>query len=125
MSDRSLPGIQQPRGNPKRQWLIALGGFIALCVIVGGCSALTSMNREPYDPNNKAEAIAQCEARVEQDLKSPTTADFDSTASGYGTWTVTGTVDAENSFGAMVRATYGCTVIVSGQNIRVSLDSFD
>lgn len=94
-------------------------------IFVVGCAALTSTNREPYDPTNKLEAIAQCEATVEDPLKSPSTAEFDSQASGYGTWSVTGTVDAENSFGAMVRSNYECTVIIDGASIRVRLDSFE
>jgi hypothetical protein len=80
---------------------------------------------EAYDPDNRLEAISQCEDLVGQQLKSPTSADFNSTATGPGTWTVTGTVDAENSFGATVRAEYQCTVTVVGERITRKIDFFE
>lgn len=112
MSDRALPGVHEkprPSGAQKYALFVVLGVVVAL--IIGGIVA--SSIGGTYDPNNAAEAISQCEARIERELKSPATADFNSTASGSGTWTVTGTVDAENGFGATVRAKYQCTVVVN------------
>jgi hypothetical protein len=113
LSDRDLPGIQ-PDGKKKGFGCLGCLGVLAGFVILfGGCTALMSMNQEEYDPNNEYEVISQCEARIEEQLKSPATAKFDSTATGSGTWTVRGTVDAENSFGATVRSNYECTVVVN------------
>ena len=46
-------------------------------------------------------------------------------ATGYGTWTVTGTVDAENSFGATVRSSFQCTVVITGDTARTTINKFD
>ena len=105
-----------------------LGIFILMSVGIGACTAITASNQEPYDPNNSSEAIIQCEDRVEALLKAPTTAEFDSNATGGGSdrvWTVTGTVDAENSFGAKVRSDYGCTVTMHEDSATTSVDYFN
>lgn len=74
---------------------------------VAGCSS-NSPDR------GSEESIAQCETRIERLLKAPATADFNSTASTNGTeWTVKGDVDSQNSFGANVRSTYQCTVVIN------------
>ncbi len=61
-----------------------------------------------------------CEQFVKDRLKSPATADFsdtDATSNGSEAWTVTGAVDSENGFGALIRNTYVCTVHhTSGDN---------
>lgn len=67
------------------------------------------------DPDGGGEFGARdvCEQFVKDRLKSPSTADFSDTAAspnGLQSWTVLGAVDSENSFGAMIRNTYICTV---------------
>jgi hypothetical protein len=117
MSDRMLPGIHDGKSKSTGcgpGCLVIVVAIIVLGVVVG---VIGSMNQhDPYDPNNRLEAIAQCEARIEEQLKAPSTAEFNSDASGNGTWTVTGTVDAENSFGATIRSEYQCTVKVTGED---------
>jgi hypothetical protein len=52
---------------------------------------------------------------VNANLKAPSTASLSSTARGSdGKYTVTGQVDAENSFGAKVRNSYQGAVSISG-----------
>lgn len=54
-----------------------------------------------------------CEASVKEKLKAPTTAQFnDSSRPTYsgGNWTWTSHVDAQNSFGAMVRTPFLCEI---------------
>jgi len=75
-----------------------------------------------YDSNNAYEAVSQCESRIEGMLKSPATARFDSKATGSGTWTVNGTVDSENSFGATVRSSYQCTVVINGDRATTTVN---
>jgi hypothetical protein len=58
-------------------------------------------------------AYRACERAVESQLKSPSTADFSgatgSTITSSGdTYKVSGTVDSENGFGAMVRSGFSC-----------------
>lgn len=122
MADRTPPGIREPKGGNRRVAFGCLGIFVGLLVLVGGCTAIASMNQTPYDPNNSREAIAQCEARIEAELRAPATAEFDSSASGSGTWKVTGTVDAENGFGAMIRNDFQCTVVVDGDQLTTTID---
>lgn len=127
MSDRLLPGIQ-PSGDKKRNpwpWILVAG-----CVVIGAISAgyaITAGGDDEYQSNTSYEAIAQCEAAIEERLKAPATADFNSTATGDGTWTVIGTVDAENGFGAMIRSSYQCSVIIDEEEdtARVRVDSFE
>jgi len=114
MSDRSLPGKHETPAEASRRGWVAAGLVVVIGLGFAGCIALTSMGGDDdYDMNNEYEAVSQCEARVEKLLKAPSTAQFDSSATGSGTWTVTGTVDAENSFGASVRSSYGCTVVMN------------
>lgn len=94
--------------------------FVIIGIAVGGGNA-------QHDEHHDLESIAQCETQVGKMLKAPATADFDSstTAAGDSRWTVTGTVDAENSFGATVRASYGCTVVMNDDTATTTVDYFD
>ena len=131
-SSRTPPGIQAPGGASKtgcgKGCLYVLGGFV---VLVGISAAIGFGSAGDSDDapsmNNSYEAIAQCEARIDKLLKAPATADYntDATGSGAGPWTVTGTVDAENSFGANVRADYGCTVTMQGDMATTAVDYFN
>lgn len=113
-----------PEPSPKKHgtaWFIAtvIVGVVIIALAFSACGG----GDEPYDANNKSEVIAQCEAQVKDHLKSPSTAEFNTSATGSGTWTVTGTVDSENSFGGMVRADFQCTVTVNEDTITTKIDS--
>jgi hypothetical protein len=128
VSDRSLPGIQPPAGKKKRSplaWGVMIASLLILAVIIG--FSVFGGSKSDYDSDTSYEAIAQCEAAIKERLKAPSTADFNSSAVGGGTWTVTGTVDAENSFGAKVRTNYQCSVIIDNEKdtARVRIDSFE
>ena len=99
----------------------ALGLIVVIFIAIGSAMG-GSEPEEPYDPNWSGEAISQCEDLVTQNLKAPSTAKFDTQATGGGTWIVTGTVDSENSFGATLRADFQCTVIMEGEDIKRRLD---
>ena len=82
-------------------------------------------NQAQHDPdrgNNEFAAAQACEVVVERQLKAPASAEFTSVAVGGGPWTVQGTVDSQNSFGAMIRTTYECTVTIrdGGSNTTVT-----
>jgi hypothetical protein len=101
-------------------------GVLLLVAVLYGCgSALgdDSGSGSGDDSVDRFTAEVMCERFVEDNLKSPSTAEFDSTGSGAGKhWTVTGTVDSENSFGAMMRNDYSCELTYEG-NDRWRLDS--
>jgi hypothetical protein len=104
--------------------------FILTVVVVSIIGGLSSCGKTPSTNSNNTrfEAVAQCEARVSSMLKAPSTAKFDSQARSSATstsaWAVTGTVDSENSFGAMLRSNFSCTVAIHGESATVSVDSF-
>jgi hypothetical protein len=107
----------------KATWLIAL----VIVVGVGGCSAWVA-NRgssPPSETGKRLDAGRTCENFVKDRLKAPSTADFgDRDVSGSaGTYTVTSTVDADNSFGAKLRSNYTCQVHESADGKNWVLDS--
>lgn len=63
------------------------------------------------DAGDAGTARYACEERVKNSLKSPSTADFSGvTTTGSGPYSVTGDVDSQNGFGAMVRSSFSCSV---------------
>lgn len=75
------------------------------------------------DEPNRFEAIRYCEDAVRDRLTSPSTAEFDSEATDSNPYRVSGTVDAENGFGATVRNDFSCTVTITGDSFRVTVDA--
>ena len=63
-----------------------------------------------------------CQEWVKDKLKAPSTAKFSETSSTGGpqSWSMTGAVDSENSFGAMVRAAWTCNIRLDGDTWRGS-----
>lgn len=103
---------------------IVLGVVLAV-VVLAGCNT----GGGGIAPGSQGEtgAYNACKKFVKDDLKAPSTASFaDHTVSQDATtYTVTGGVDAENSFGAKIRNTYTCTVTDTGdswhlENVDVS-----
>lgn len=100
--------------------LWAFVGFPLL--IAGGCTVLAITAGDGDDQAvTDGEVRRQCETWVEDQLKAPATADFTDgsvTADGASSWTVTGAVDAENSFGALVRSDWTCDIRLEGDTWR-------
>lgn len=77
-----------------------------------GNTAQTSRN-----PNDDVMAQVVCEKWVKTQLKAPATAQFDTatrTSLGNDRYHISGPVDAENGYGALIRNTYDCTVAFTG-----------
>lgn len=99
-----------------------------LIVLVVACTAFSGKSSNS-GTSQRIIAITAAKMAVEEHLKSPSTADFCSqsemTISNSGnSWTVSGYVDAENSFGATVREYWTVTMTVSGEtakNVTVSI----
>lgn len=85
--------------------------IIGAVVLVIGCFGFYQLSQGKAKPDDNG-AIAICRTFVKRQLKSPSTAGFSSerATNDGATWTVTGSVDAENSFGAKLRTAYVCTV---------------
>lgn len=95
---------------------LAAAAFAAIALLSGCTPAAPSA---PFParsvPSYSDQAIGFCQDLVEGRLKAPATAQFHATASPAdaanpesGPWTITGTVDSENSFGALLRMNWVC-----------------
>lgn len=101
------------------KWLV--GAAVVVSAIAGFVIYNSSANTAARDIKARMEvapslAERACQRQVEEQLKSPRTAKFnDLYAQGDGNYrfTVTGTVDAENSFGALVRSEIICDITVT------------
>lgn len=110
--------------NPKqtkRQNIItgAITAFIML-LLVYKCSG-DSPRSDPSVEEKKNEAAVYCKMLVQDRLKSPKSADFpwviQATAGPNDTYSVVSYVDAQNSFGAMIRTNYLCRVKYNGGGV--------
>jgi len=88
-----------------------------MAVIPAACASGAS-----DDTPSKYEVQAVCEEWVKKQLKAPGTAKFSDHATSGGpiSWTVTGSVDAENSFGALLRSSWTCDIRLDGDTWRGS-----
>lgn len=96
---------------------------LAAIVLVLVWAVMPSRSGDSGDdpPTQKMGAQTACEDMVKDKLKSPSSAKFsDVTTTGVGPWTVTGHVDADNSFGAAIRGTWTCTVRLDGDYFKGS-----
>ncbi len=107
-------GVQIADRAPKVQappWFLAAAGLAGLAVAL----VWTLSPSQPSAPG-ASDAITKCERKIRDQLKAPSTAEF-SSVRYTGTspkWVVRGDVDAQNSFGAMLRSSWLCTATVNG-----------
>lgn len=110
----TAPPPSQPAHKPPLSWfakfMIATPFVLVVAGVMGYFSTQGQM--DPDRGNSDVAAIYACEDAVAQNLKSPASADFNSSASGGGPWVVQGTVDSENSFGALLRSSFECSVTI-------------
>jgi hypothetical protein len=114
--------------KPLRPWWWRYSGGLTILALILGFAivGVISNSRAGGDSlsDNLLEAKSSCESRVKDQLKSPSTAKFDSEAHGTGPFTVDGFVDSANSFGAMVRSDFSCKVRVESDANYVAITSF-
>lgn len=101
LTDPAKSGLNAPVG----------GGFallvVAVMAVVFAWSAWGPENKD----DDKLTAEVSCQQAVERELKAPSTASFTRLRmieAGPDGYLVSGTVDAENSFGGTVRMSWGC-----------------
>jgi hypothetical protein len=99
--------------------------LIGVIVLIGIVVAVVS-STAPHQPDNSSgQATVECQDRVRAALKSPSTASFQvPTVTGSSpNWTISGTVDSQNSFGATLRTSYSCDVHFKGDLVSVDITS--
>lgn len=111
MSDSKAQALWK-QVRPGRDQFIGVGIVVAFVAMAMGCQALTEGGP---DEGSAPGARDACEQFVDKRLKSPGSADYNLTATNVGTrWTVVGTVDSENSFGASLRSRVECVMESGG-----------
>jgi len=97
-------------------WKIGAWSIIVLMVLVFGSAIFGEKDPDKYSAGGRANAEFMAEAGVKALLAAPSTASFSGRASSLkgGIWTVTGSVDAQNAFGAMLRKSYACAFRFDG-----------
>lgn len=96
--------------------LIGLFGVLILVLLVIG-----HFSGGDQEGDSGAYVKVSCREWVKEKLKAPASADFSSETTSYssGRYTVTGLVDAQNSFGAQVRSSFTCVATHSGETTRL------
>lgn len=106
-----------------KSWRAASAAGLAL--VAFGVTACGSSGSAQIDEQvQREDAKSACHKFVKDRLKSPSSAKFseeDYTGTD-GVYTFKGAVDSQNSFGAMIRATWTCDVQSSGDEWRGSAD---
>lgn len=86
-------------------------------------SPATRQPAAPIEPGDPILAQVVCQKAARAQLKAPATAQFGTVSPvslGGGRFQVAGPVDAENSYGALLRMTYDCTVhFTGGESYRI------
>lgn len=106
--------------RPTQPWVWAVAG-----VIGAGLAIYCAVSPGDTQVKEKSAVRVECQEQVKERLKSPSTADFsDVEVSADGDlYTVSGVVDAENSFGAKTRSSWTCTARNDGSTVTdVSVD---
>lgn len=122
-SDPHMPptGEPVPPAPQKRRTGLIIGLIAAVLVVLAAAGVTAyALTR---GPNLQQQATQACEDKVRASLKAPATAQFSGTeadpsgntqaADGQG-WYVTGNVDAENGFSALVRSSWTCYAFKHG-----------
>lgn len=89
---------------------------IAVLIVIAALAGVWAYTSDSANPERGAKQA--CEKFVTERLKAPATAKFTDGAAvsqnTVGAYVVSGEVDAENGFGAMIRTAYSCTVTPDG-----------
>lgn len=120
----SMEKERETFGNTPRRWLNGVNLYYSVSPEVGsmlGADLADQPDRTTLDGDPEGYVYPQCKQAVEQQLKSPSSADFPWTADKVASnpndpnsFVVLGHVDAQNSFGATLRADWICQIAYTG-----------
>ena len=98
---------------------VGLGCLLTAVLLIGGCGALIAVGGDDDDASGQVKVA--CRDWVRDRLKSPSSAKFsgESVRRSGTSYTVTGAVDSQNSFGAMIRNDFTCETTNSGGETRL------
>jgi len=83
--------------------------LVAVVAVVGAAVLVLLLVLTGNGEADASDARSDCEDYVDTRLKAPATADYELIATQDGEqWTVVGTVDSENGFGAKIRSDVTC-----------------
>jgi hypothetical protein len=107
--------------------LLLSGVTVGLCA---GCVALVAQVGDTGSDDPSAYVEVACRDWVRAKLKAPASADFSGELAvlddaATNRWRVEGSVDAQNSFGALVRSTWTCVATYSETEHETTLVSVD
>ncbi|ACV09764.1 SHOCT domain-containing protein [Jonesia denitrificans] len=111
----TLPGDEKP--NSTWKWIVWPIGIVAALAFFGSLGDDDAKDDEVRD----WEVTSMCEQWVDKQLKAPSTAKYSDQvvkSTGVLKWEVTGAVDSENSFGAMIRNEWTCSIYLDGDTFR-------
>ncbi len=89
--------------------LSLISGAVFIAVALSGCSSAT------------AKFVEDCQSLVKADLKAPATAQFSEVEvkqEGSKTYLISGSVDSQNGFGALLRNSFECEF--DGENMNLN-----
>lgn len=113
MTEPTPPHVPTPANKSTKTW-----GWIATAVAIAALIACFG-DFDRSDPEPPAfDHVTACQDEVLSQLKAPATAEFvgsDRITEGEVGVMVTGEVDAQNSFGALIRSSYICSF--TGQTV--------
>ncbi|MFT3871063.1 MAG: hypothetical protein QM714_00220 [Nocardioides sp.] len=116
MDDEVVSDELQPEPTAKGGSGCLLWAVLLPVLLIGGCFAWASVAGDDGDASGYAKVA--CRDWVKDRLKSPSSAKFSDEVvepNGETRYEVTGSVDSENSFGAMIRNRYRCLVEHDGE----------
>jgi len=103
-------------------WIVILS---ITAFFIGTCISKQAPVEEQKQERTLIEVKIDAEAFIEMYLKSPSTADFNWSTKGVKQlndtlYNVSGYVDSQNGFGAMIRSKYYCTIWYSDEIVNCS-----
>ncbi len=118
-SENEIP-ITEKEKNVNYGAIIAVILLIILCI--AGYFFTNKGQKNKPDVGSDIDAVLVCQKWVKENLKAPSTAEFPQinkakiTKLADTTWRVVSYVDAQNSFGAMIRTYYDCETTYLGKD---------